>query len=355
LELVSKKDKSSIGGNNGSVSNIQAAILRAMFRPYFFAPLLGYAYGNRARVRSCIEITSLNAATSIISTRDILPSLRYCGVRAKLKAIKNLFLITFNIWRFNRIVLSINRGDSFTDNINNLLKLLGDIDTMNNESPYLAYYKNKNEDVSWAYSVQWNDKQKTVYQALNQQNISSVIDVACNTGWYAILAESLGKKVIAFDIDEACVDFLYKHVKKEGLNILPLVMDFTNLTKNRHSILDGKKILINAVDRFKSDSVIALGIIHHLFLGMGIGFDEIVMKLNSLSKRQMLIEYIHPSDLVIQEERSFFPAYLKNEKLIEAYNLNNLIIEIEKYGYIINVQKSYPQTRLILECTKFST
>ena len=60
---------------------------------------------------------------------------------------------------------------------------------------------------------------KAVYQTLNVPEISTIFDVACNTGWYSVLAVKLGKHVVAFDIDEACVDALYNQVKTERLDI----------------------------------------------------------------------------------------------------------------------------------------
>ena len=217
-------------------------------------------------------------------------------------------------------------------------------------SAYSNYYELKGENNAWVYSESWNDKQKSVYDSLNKPGIESVLDVACNTGWFAILANMLGKRVVAFDIDEGCIEVLYAKVKKDQLNILPLVLNFTEMTQDRFSIVDGKKVLINAAQRLCSDSVIALGIIHHLTLGLGLSFIEILDKLMPLCRKQLVIEFIDPSDEMIQSEASFFPAYFNDRSIISSYNMQTLTSLIETHGFEVSVRSSHPATRKILVC-----
>ena len=92
-----------------------------------------------------------------------------------------------------------------------------------------------------------------------------------------MMAEKINKSVIAFDIDEGCIEHLYKHVKDNKSDVLPLVMNFTELTKDRFSIHDGNTVIMSAESRFKSDSVIVLGIIHHLVLGLGLSLNQVLI------------------------------------------------------------------------------
>lgn len=219
---------------------------------------------------------------------------------------------------------------------------------------YSNYYELKGEDNTWDYSESWNNKQKSVYDALNKPGIESVLDVACNTGWFAILAEILGKRVVAFDIDEGCIEVLYSKIKKDQLDIFPLVLNFTDMTQDRYSIFDGKKILINATQRLCSDSVIALGIIHHLALGVGLSFKQILDKLVPLCKKQLVIEFIDPNDEMIQSEPSFFPTYFNDRSIIKSYNMQTLISLIETQGFDVSVRSSHPDTRKILVCNRIA-
>jgi SAM-dependent methyltransferase len=221
-------------------------------------------------------------------------------------------------------------------------------------SAYATYYQQKGEEQDLVYSNDWNAKQKSVHRALSQPNIRTVLDVACNTGWFALMAEKLGKEVVAFDIDEGCVEALYSQVSQSGLNILPLVMSFSALTPDRYSIHDGRKVLINATDRLRSDSVLALGIIHHLVLGLGLSFDEVLDTLISLCNKQLVIEFVEPHDPMIQGEPSFFPAFYKNNSLLLNYDRQSLISRIESRGFQVITHASHPSSRAILICDRYT-
>ena len=223
------------------------------------------------------------------------------------------------------------------------------INTSNTKSPYLTYYNEKPEYQEWSFSDQWNAKQKTVHEALLSPKITTVLDVACNTGWFAILAARLGKTVIAFDIDEACIESLYAKTKENQLNILPLVIDITDLTQNSFSIYDGKTILINTIERLRSDSVIALGILHHLSLGLGLSFDQILDILVPLAKNTILIEFVDTNDPLIINDPEFFPAYFLNPKLANAYKLENLVASCQERGLLVECKTSHPATRTIVK------
>ena len=217
---------------------------------------------------------------------------------------------------------------------------------------YSQYYSDKGEEQSVRYSEDWNHKQKEVHDALDSSDVGSVLDVACNTGWFALMAENLGKSVVAFDIDESCVDVLYQKVSRDRLNILPLVMNFTQLTKNRYSIHDGNLVLIDAIQRLRSDAVMVLGIIHHLVLGVGMSFEEVLEPLLLLSGRRLIIEFVDSDDDKIKNEPSFFPAYFKDRTLIDDYDINKLIRLLEERNCKVNVRPSYPDTRKMLICQK---
>ena len=322
-------------------------IFALMYHPYFLNPLTFYACGERDRVRSRIENTTLNASTSTISLRECLPK-RRIG-RSMLKKLVR-FLKARNSER--RAYGKLDVEYSFVAFYADMRSHVEGLPVAIGASAYSAYYTAKGEDQDWGYSDAWNAKQKSVYDALNTLHIASVLDVACNTGWFALMAEKLGKSVVAFDIDEGCIETLYKQVRDARLNVLPLVMNFIQLTKDRHSIYDGNKVLINAVERLSSDSVIALGIVHHLVLGLGLSFDEVLDSLIALSKKQMVIEFVDTDDAMILSEPEFFPAYFKNRDLISAYDMQTLIAKIELRGFEVEVRASHPETRKMLVCNR---
>jgi len=329
------------------ITRVIKEIFERMYLPYFINPLSFYAYGQREYVRKAIEKTTLNSSTSIISLRESMPKLRLG--RSIFLNLFGLFKLRFNLKNIVKRLIENNDVPGFYQNMHQCVS--------NNKvavgaSAYSSYYSEKGENHDSVYSEQWNDKQKTVYNALNEPKIKSVLDVACNTGWFATMAEKLGKQVIAFDIDEGCIETLYTQVKNEKLDILPLVMSFTELTQDRYSIYDGKKVLINASERLLSDAVVALGIIHHLILGLGMSFEKVLDQLISLCDKKLIIEFVDMSDAMIQNEPDFFPAYSKNNVLLDGYTLEALVTLCEERGFDVKCEKSHTVSRTILTCSK---
>jgi SAM-dependent methyltransferase len=325
-------------------------IFERMYIPYFVQALCGYAFGQHSRVRKVIEETTLNTSTSLISLHDCFPGRQ--GMRQLPLVIAKLFgLLRVRMQIKNDINRLIEKKDVtiFSAEMN---ALVSNLKVEVGNTAYSNYYELKGENNAWNYSDSWNDKQKSVYSALNISEIRSVLDVACNTGWFAILAEKLGKHVVAFDIDEGCIEKLYSRVKNDQLDILPLVLNFTAMTQDRYSIVDGKKVLINATQRLCSDSVIALGIIHHLTLGVGLSFNEILDKLMPLCRKQLVVEFIDSDDEMIQSEPTFFPAYCNDRSIISGYKMQTLIDLIEAQGFDVSVLASHPVTRKILVCNR---
>lgn len=322
-------------------------IFSRMYQPYFLNPLMFYACGERDRVRARIENTTLNASTSTISLSECLPK-RRIG-RSTIKKMARFFKARKSESRaYAKLDGGSNIGAFYADmrrHVESLPVAIG-------ASAYSAYYSAKGEDQDRGYSDAWNAKQKSVHDALNSPDIASVLDVACNTGWFTLMAEKLGKSVVAFDIDEGCIETLYTQVRDARLNVLPLVMNFTQLTQDRYSIHDGNKVLINAVERLKSDSVIALGIIHHLVLGLGLCFDVVLDSLIALSKKQLVIEFVDADDAMIRNEPEFFPAYFKNRDLLSGYDMQTLVARIGARGFEVNVRASHPETRKMLVCNR---
>jgi SAM-dependent methyltransferase len=322
-------------------------IFERMYLPYFINPLCSYAFGQRKLVRKKIEITTLNSSTSLMGIRDYLPE--PIPLLSNLTKILTLLRSRFEI---NNALLRLMKKNDIKLFFREVGQCVRGLKVEIGTSAYCNYYKLKGEDDDWNFSEKWNAKQKTVFKALNTPEVNTVLDVACNTGWFAVLAEKLGKRVVAFDIDEACIEILYNQVKKDQLDILPLVLNFTELTQDRYSIYDGRKILINAIQRLRSDSVMVLGILHHLTLGLGLAFEEILDRLIPLCEKQLIIEFVDASDSMIQNEPSFFPAYFNNIELLSKYELSKLIGLCEERGFEVHCESSYPSTRTILVCKK---
>jgi SAM-dependent methyltransferase len=123
----------------------------------------------------------------------------------------------------------------------------------------------------------------------------SVLDIGANTGEYSRLAGRLGARVVAIECDLAAQRLSYAAAREEKVDVLPLLVDFANPTPALG--WNGRECLSfdqRAAGRF--DCVLALAVVHHLLVSRGIPLDEIVKKLAAYSRKQLIIEYVSPSD-----------------------------------------------------------
>lgn len=339
-----KKSKST----DARIASIINEIHSRMYIPYFIRPLEAYfILKNRSHTRRLIESTTINTSKRTINLFD-----NFRHIQKQISTVNKIATIVKTRINLKIACHKLTKNNSPLEFFKAILEQIQNINSPSPPSGYINYYKAKGEDNCIDKIESWNKKQYAVYDAINSSEIKSVLDVACNTGWFAILAEHLGKDVVAIDIDESCIEMLYEQVKEKFLNILPLVLDITKPTSNRSSIFDDGLILINAHQRLRADSVIALGIFHHLTLGQGFEFEEVLSFLIPLCKKQLIIEFVALNDLVIQNEPEFFPTYYKNKRIAENYRLEVLILLCEKHGFLVHQEPSHPNTRTILVCTK---
>lgn len=334
---------------NKSNKNLAKLILRvfnSMFLPYFISPIILNQLIDSNNVRKILFSNALNTSKQSINLRIFFKykffSLKFLTNLPSV--LKNKFFIYVIFSRF-RINHNLNQ---FWDSLIIFLENLPDKPTT---SSYLKYYENKNGDMALGKKEDWDKKQISVYDALNSDKISTVIDLASNTGWYAIMAESLGKNVIAVDIDGECITDLYKKTIEANLNILPLVMDIRDLHRSKTSIYDGKQVLLPATERLRCDAALALGIIHHLVLGLGLELHVALQMISKFSRKSIVLEFVDLIDPMIQNEVDFFPALKKNPALRNKYNLENIIDFFSK-EYSHSICQSDNPTRKILIFTK---
>lgn len=321
-------------------------IFARMFVPYFWRPLVAYAYGNRALVPAEIERCTLNASTSAISWR----------ARLSLRPLSTVFFrlpaMLLAEWRMRSLLKNLQRDYNVEKFFRDLRALVLSLPVTKDKSGYTDYYEAKGENQSHDDRSGWNEKQKTVAAALDVPALKTVLDVASNTGWFSQLASHLGKNVVAFDIDEACIERLYGPTRQQGRRILPLVSNFLSLSRDRFSIFDGQAVLLNAPDRLRCDGVMALAVIHHLVLGAGLSLEQVVEKLAALAKKRLILEFVDVSDSLIEKEPEFFPAAIRDPALRKAYSFEALDAVLRRHFAKVEVKKSFPDTRSILVCDK---
>ena len=220
---------------------------------------------------------------------------------------------------------------------------------------YGSYYEDKKEGFSLTPSDQWGNKQKKVYELLKKFDPRKVLDFGAGTGWFSLLAESLGSRVVSTDIDKEALYYLYKRTRSDDLNILPLYLPFESL------IVDEKKDLFSLIKKkLRSEFVLCLALVHHLIFVYGLHLDDIMKVLSDLTEHVLILEYVDLKDENIQKAftnpSSFVNDISIHKKLKdnldnyaeEYYNLENIIKTGYRYFSSVTVIDSHPHTRKLL-------
>lgn len=157
-------------------------------------------------------------------------------------------------------------------------------------------------------------KQQFVYDVLAMERPKSVLDCAANKGFYSEMAARLGASVSSFDYEEHCVDACFKLARDNSLDITPANVDFKFPTPGYGYALCGP----TAFERFQSDIVLVLGLVHHLCIGQNFPvqlFCETVLK---YAKNGVVFEYVDPTDKHVMVWKKIIPKdycldqFLKN-------------------------------------------
>jgi SAM-dependent methyltransferase len=318
-----------------------------MYVPYFILPLylLKNQYVKNARYK--LLQNTMNSPGIKLSIRDVFKSKIFSRVKYEFNTL------------LKRLALAANSQHFFELLKNELVSLT----STNIVSGYSSYYDEKNENFNYTPSSQWNKKQHIIYDFILNFKPQTVLDIGCNTGWFSILSAKIGCNVVAIDLDESCINILYKKAKEENLSILPLVVDITRLHSdilstsfqyNQHRLEVNNQesviLLLSSVKRLKSDCVMALAIVHHLVLGKGLSFSNVVSILSQLAHHFLILEFVDKQDSLIVEHQDFFPAYYKNPKSFEWYRIENLVVELRKNFKKVDVLQSCPSSRSMILC-----
>lgn len=154
-------------------------------------------------------------------------------------------------------------------------------------------------------------KQKFIHKILFAEKPKTVLDLASNKGFYAMMAERLGAAVMAFDYEEETINQCYNKAFNKGAKITSALMNFYLPTPPSGMGLMSK----SAFDRLGSNIVLALGLIHHICLVQRIPvyiFCEICKK---YAKDGVLLEFIDPSDFHVKSWNADIPIDYNMESI----------------------------------------
>ena len=178
-------------------------------------------------------------------------------------------------------------------------------------------------------------KQLDLHKILTDLRPGSLLAIGSNTGWCSRLAALVGSRVVSFDTDSTNITQLYYDARDKNLPILPLIMDFTDLTPSRGL---SSHLSIAATERFQCDMVVALALVNHVVSRRQLNFNQIVGGLALFSKRWLVVDFI--------------PMHGRQSDGFSWYTLDNFISTLKERFRSVSIMPSHPETCVLLLCEK---
>lgn len=138
----------------------------------------------------------------------------------------------------------------------------------------------------------FQSKKELISSLLAGTDYTSVIDLGANEGEFSLLCKK-DALVVATDFDSACIDSLYKRLRKEKqTHILPLVIDLTYPSPAIGWRNNERTAFFN---RAHFDVCLALALIHHLAIAKNLSF-ELLADFFAGICNQLIIEFVPKTD-----------------------------------------------------------
>jgi ribosomal protein L11 methylase PrmA len=182
-------------------------------------------------------------------------------------------------------------------------------------------------------------KKEIVEQWLNDlPAIRTAADLGANEGVFSKMLAAKNFRTIASDSDHAAINHLYLGLKKDGeKNILPLIIDLAN--PSPASGLNNKE-RTSFIERSRVDLVLALALIHHLYIGKNIPFEKIATLLKELGE-YIIIEFVPREDEKVKWMLS------QKKDIYEGYTEREFAQTFERYFQIIRKQEIASSGRVL--------
>jgi len=185
-------------------------------------------------------------------------------------------------------------------------------------------------------------KKELIQQWLTEIDFKSAIDLGANTGEFSTLLTGKNVAVIAVDYDHSAVNKLFNTVKKDGQNILPLVIDLANPSP---AIGVNNRERASFIERTNVDLALALAVIHHLAIGKNVTFEKIAEFFEKITN-VLIVEFIPKRDEKIQHMLS------KKKDIYHDYTEQNFVMAFERFFSVEKKQEITNSGRVLYQLKK---
>ena len=190
------------------------------------------------------------------------------------------------------------------------------------------YYNNNIESLEYVEA-----KEFILRMILETIKPKSVLDLGANIGKFSFISAEYSAKVIALESDLECVDLIENEIQRLGINnVFTLNAKITEFSNGLG--LNGQEV-VRLSDRIVSEFILALALVHHLYVTFYLSFDQIAEQLFNLSTRFVLVEFVPDNDPKVNylkasicrninyNDIEFETAFYCKFKLIEKYKISN--------------------------------
>ena len=145
--------------------------------------------------------------------------------------------------------------------------------------------------------TEWREKDRIVASVLDRLNFSTAIDLGANRGLHAFMCADRRASVLAADVDEICLDTLFRQSRSRTADVLPVYADLV------WPIGSGGAFgtIPSAHDRLRCDLVLALALVHHICVRRRFDPDAFVAAVAAFTRGAALVEFIPVEDWHVQQ------------------------------------------------------
>ena len=155
-----------------------------------------------------------------------------------------------------------------------------------------TYYENDIES-----QVYLKDKEVTIRKWLDIIKPKSVLDLGANTGKFSFIAAEYAGRVVSLDGNERCVDKIENQISKNDDSTFTLV---GNIASPSPQLGLFNSISENIFNRCNSELVLALALVHHLYITNRLNFNQITLLFAKYSSKYLIVEFTPIIDKKVQ-------------------------------------------------------
>jgi hypothetical protein len=127
---------------------------------------------------------------------------------------------------------------------------------------------------------------------LDRLEFATAIDLGANRGLHAFMCAARGASVLACDIDETSLNYVYDRAHASQAPVTPLYLDLV-WPQGSGGVFG---TIRSAHDRLRADLVLANAIVHHISLRQRFDPEALLGGICGFTSKAAIIEYIPPDD-----------------------------------------------------------